>query len=257
MATWRIECMAAADLCAEIPAESVDFVHTDPPYGIASADKAVKRSNGGPGPLHVAAFDLAWDADLPLDWIAPMALTVRKGGAGIIWTDANATHLVRAALNAAGLEPRQNVYWRKLYPPPQPRKNFQSGIEVGIFWRKPGANLICWRGGGSAPNVVDAGICPASERLGHPTQKPLAVGLWAANLLMPAGGTFLDPFTGSGTFAAAAVMQGAGHVIAGDLDPQWAAVTQQRLEDVAAGRVQRMHTGRRTRGTAGQIALEV
>ena len=42
----------------------------------------------------------------------------------------------------------------------------------------------------------------------HPTVKPLALMRWLVRLVTPPGGIVLDPFLGSGTTAAAAVLEG-------------------------------------------------
>lgn len=42
----------------------------------------------------------------------------------------------------------------------------------------------------------------------HPTVKPIALMQWLARLITPPGGTVLDPFAGSGTTGAAAMLEG-------------------------------------------------
>jgi site-specific DNA-methyltransferase (adenine-specific) len=42
----------------------------------------------------------------------------------------------------------------------------------------------------------------------HPTVKPLALMRWLVRLVTPPGGVVLDPFAGSGTTLAAAVLEG-------------------------------------------------
>jgi DNA modification methylase len=42
----------------------------------------------------------------------------------------------------------------------------------------------------------------------HPTVKPIALMRWLCRLVCPPGGLILDPFTGSGTTGAAAVLEG-------------------------------------------------
>jgi site-specific DNA-methyltransferase (adenine-specific) len=43
----------------------------------------------------------------------------------------------------------------------------------------------------------------------HPTVKPIELMRWLVRLLTPHGGLVLDPFTGSGSTGAAAVLEGA------------------------------------------------
>jgi site-specific DNA-methyltransferase (adenine-specific) len=42
----------------------------------------------------------------------------------------------------------------------------------------------------------------------HPTVKPLALMRWLTRLLCPPGGMVLDPFAGSGSTGAAAIVEG-------------------------------------------------
>jgi DNA modification methylase len=63
-----------------------------------------------------------------------------------------------------------------------------SAVERQIFSR-----------GGGPPRMV---------RNSHPTVKPLAVMRWLVALTCPDGGIVLDPFTGSGTTGAAALLEG-------------------------------------------------
>jgi DNA modification methylase len=44
----------------------------------------------------------------------------------------------------------------------------------------------------------------------HPTVKPIELMRWLVKLVTPSGGTVLDPFTGSGSTGAAAVLEGRG-----------------------------------------------
>ncbi|MDE2426292.1 MAG: site-specific DNA-methyltransferase [Elusimicrobia bacterium] len=47
------------------------------------------------------------------------------------------------------------------------------------------------------------------EKVGdHPTQKPVSLMRWLVRLVTPEGGTVLDPFAGTGTTGAAAIMEG-------------------------------------------------
>jgi len=47
-----------------------------------------------------------------------------------------------------------------------------------------------------------------SDRVAHPTVKPLALMRWLVRLVTPPGGTVLEPFAGSGTTAEACVIEG-------------------------------------------------
>lgn len=49
---------------------------------------------------------------------------------------------------------------------------------------------------------------PGPTKNGHPTVKPINLMRWLCRLVTPPGGTILDPFTGSGSTGAAAVLEG-------------------------------------------------
>jgi site-specific DNA-methyltransferase (adenine-specific) len=81
------------------------------------------------------------------------------------------------------------------------------------------------------------GICRHSEnrsRIEHPTQKPVELMKWVIGLLgVPAGGTILDPYCGSGTTGVAAVQLGY-RFIGVELDPGYADIARRRLAEAAS-----------------------
>tara|TARA_B100001123_G_scaffold379530_1_gene448533 strand:+ start:933 stop:1682 length:750 start_codon:yes stop_codon:yes gene_type:complete len=212
----------------ELPDESIASVICDPPYGIASPSKVVKRGAPASQKSRFEAFDLDWDRVLPLDWIAPAARVLALGGAFLAFTDTKRTGDLWSAMEAAGLRPLQCVYWVKANPPPHPRKNFQSAIEAAVYARKPGASPY-WDGGGATPNYMIAPIAGGLDRTAHPTQKPLALMRWLVRLLTPPDGVVLDPFAGSGTTLAAAALEQRS-AIGIELSPEYAAIARARLE---------------------------
>lgn len=67
----------------------------------------------------------------------------------------------------------------------------------------------------------------------HPTVKPLALMRWTVRLLCPPGGTVLDPFTGSGSTGAAALLEGR-RFIGVERDERYVEVARARIEYWAA-----------------------
>ena len=63
----------------------------------------------------------------------------------------------------------------------------------------------------------------------HPTVKPLKLTRWCLNLIVPKGGTVLDPFMGSGTTAAAAILEGF-NVIGCEMTEEYFALIEGRVE---------------------------
>jgi DNA modification methylase len=82
--------------------------------------------------------------------------------------------------------------------------------------RNAGINTLEWQhtdfGGNGKPgagfNEVTHGKAPAHAPNNHPTVKPLELMRYLVRLVTPPGGTVLEPFAGSGTTLAAAIIEG-------------------------------------------------
>lgn len=97
----------------------------------------------------------------------------------------------------------QHVIWGGNYYPLQPSRGW-------LVWVKPDAPRsmssveLAWTSEDRCARSIERSISATNaERLGHPTQKPLAVISWCLSLF-PEAQTILDPFAGSGTTGRAA-----------------------------------------------------
>lgn len=147
----------------------VDAVVTDPPYGIGFAAQPTKwQRRAG----HAAE---AWDDEI-------VDIDLRSAGRDqIIWGG-----------NHYELPPARG--WLSWFKPDAP----PSMGHFELAWTsldRPTRQLMCSIGATNA------------ERVGHPTQKPLAVMRWSLAQL-PEASTILDPFMGSGTTGVACVKLG-------------------------------------------------
>lgn len=150
-----------------------DLLLTDPPYGIGFAAQPTKwqRLNGQKAE--------AWDDETPAAWTVQQVLEVCD--VGIVWGG-----------NYYGLRPsRCWLSWHKPDSPPS-----MSNVEYA--WTSMDKNSRQMSHSISATNA---------ERVGHPTQKPLAVMRWCLGLVPEAQSVF-DPFMGSGTTLVAARLEG-------------------------------------------------
>jgi len=142
-----------------------DLVLTDPPYGIGFAAQPTdyQRING--------MKPSAWDDERPeIEFIARMECqTILWGG------------------NYFSLPTSKSwLCWEKPDAPPS----------MGRF-------ELAWTNLGCNTRIISHSIAATNaERVGHPTQKPLAVILWS--MQMANFGLVLDPFCGSGTTLRAA-----------------------------------------------------
>lgn len=92
---------------------------------------------------------------------------------------------------------------------------FELPISRGwLCWYKPdappsmGQFELAWTNKDMNPKMIHRSIAATNpERVGHPTQKPLAVISWSLSFF-PEAKTVLDPFCGSGTTLVAAKQRG-------------------------------------------------
>jgi DNA modification methylase len=86
------------------------------------------------------------------------------------------------------------------------------------------------RGGSTPPNLLSIPVGGGSPGAGdHPAATPLAVAEWWCRYLLPAGGTLLDPFCGSGTTLAAGLTHGAGRVVGVEQEKRYVEIARRRL----------------------------
>ena len=184
---------------------------SDPPYGIAYQHSGGGRSAEWRGlrdrsrnalqPLH--GDDTPFD---PAPWL---------GAADdvLLW---GANHY------AARLPHGRWLAWNKLGG----MEPWDSFSDVEFAWHnRRGAERIfshLWKG------LAQAG---AGERRDHPTQKPVVLMRWCIQQArVPAGGSILDPYMGSGTTGVAAVQM--GHPFTGiEIEPRYFDVARRRIAD--------------------------
>jgi DNA modification methylase len=201
--------------------DSMDACVTDPPYGTKSPGKVQTRSG------KATPWGIDWDVKFPTEWLAETWRVLKPGAALLTFCDAKAVSDVWRAVAKVGFHPLQIVAWAKTNPPPQPRKNFQSGLELAVFARKPG-KVLYWGGGGTTPNWFQSGTARLPSGVGsHPTPKSVKLMHWLLELLVPPGGTVLDPFCGSGTTIVAAEHHDC-YVYAAELQPKYCDVAHAR-----------------------------
>jgi site-specific DNA-methyltransferase (adenine-specific) len=170
----------------------VDAVITDPPYGIGFAAQPTKwQRRAGQEPE-------SWDDAAPN--IRPL---LGLGAVQIVWGG-----------NYYGLDPSRG--WLSWFKPDAPPS--MASFELAWTNLDRNARQFSWSIG--ATNA---------ERVGHPTQKPLALMLWC---IEQAGHpqSILDPFMGSGTTGVAAVQMGRAFVGI-EREPKYFEMACRRIED--------------------------
>lgn len=250
---WRIVQGDALALLRDMPACSVDAIITDPPYG-TNDGKGKRFAQSGDT---AAAFALEWDCVLPTDWLAEAFRVLKPGGACAVFTDAKRPGDVWDAGTAVGLQGCHTFYWTKTTPPPTPRPNFVSAVEVGVYLIKPGPRT--WNGGGWHRNYFECALAHIVDGAGvyrfHPTQKPVAVMAWLIEAMTDPGDLVVDPFCGSGTTGVAALRL-ARRFVGGDRDAAHAETAGLRCAAAAAGEREPLGAAKGpTRAPSGQSSL--
>lgn len=195
----RIEKIGIATLylgdCRDIlpTLERVDAVITDPPYGIGFAMQPTT------GQRRAGMKPKRWDDEVATNIDALRLM----GDIQVIWGG-----------NYYKLPPSRG--WLSWFKPDAP----PSMASFELAWTNMNRNARQFSQSISATNP---------ERVGHPTQKPIALMKWC---IEQAGNpqTILDPFMGSGTTGVAAVQMGR-QFIGIEREPEYFDIACKRLED--------------------------
>lgn len=190
----RLYCGDCLELLPQLEAGSVDCVVTDPPYGIggyvAHPSKWRRRAGAKSEQWDNMAVDLS-----PVLAVAPVAAMAIWGG------------------NNYALPPSRGwLVWHKPDAPP-------SMADAELCWTNCNQNTRLYSYSIGATNA---------ERVGHPTQKPLAVMEWTLGSIS-AGETVLDPFMGSGTTGVACVKTGRAF-IGMEIEPKYFEIAVRRID---------------------------
>ena len=229
----RVVCGDCIDVLRELPDGCVDAVVTDPPYGISAPNKVRVRGYGnGTGHYIPMTGDFGpEDREADSAWLADAARVLRPGGSLVVFCSQAQWQPTRDAAEAVGLQVRQPWYWCKTNPPPTPRDNMASAVEMGWWFRKPGGP-VTWTGGGKCPNWFSGPHYSATYSCGgrvHPMQKPDWLMRRMVELWTNEGDLVLDPFAGSASCGVAAIDMGRRY-IGIEIDETHAANANRRLE---------------------------
>jgi site-specific DNA-methyltransferase (adenine-specific) len=106
----------------------------------------------------------------------------------------------------------------------------QPSVSIGTFQTKARSTSNPVTDGGSAARFFFSAKAGAQDRWGsrHPTVKPVDLIAWLVKLVTPPGGTFLDPFAGSGTAAVAALKTGRNAILI-EREAQYVADIRERM----------------------------
>lgn len=227
-------------LARALPARSVDLLYADPPFNTGSP----KSSRRGARP---ASFADRWPStEAYIAWLeARVRATVPalKASANVlIHCDWRTSHHVRLMLDRVLGEDcfANHLIWSYGLGGSSPRHFARKHDDIlfyrvdpaRAFFHAPRVPASSRRLAGQTKKATDVLAIPslnnmASERVGYPTQKPLALLELLVGACCPPGGVVLDPCCGSGTTLLAALRTGRSP-IGGDISPRAVAVARRR-----------------------------
>jgi site-specific DNA-methyltransferase (adenine-specific) len=110
------------------------------------------------------------------------------------------------------------------------RQGGTRGFDVGSGGAAREGFGVGYGDAGSAARFFWSSKAGAEDRWGsrHPTVKPIDLIAWLVKLVTPPGGTFLDPFAGSGTAAVAALKTGRNAILI-EREAQYVADIKERI----------------------------
>lgn len=177
-----------------MPANSVDYIITDPPYGV---NKAV------------------WDDKFPTEWyfyaktISP-TIVIITGSPGL-----------KDSINLVGDEFLDIIVARNLNGMTRSKIGFSNWTAAVISGAKPKkmiSNFFEFSVSGKMPN--------------HPSPKPIQYMQKLVEKITQSGETIFDPFMGSGTTGVAALQLGR-NFIGCEIDPDYFKIAEKRIYDAS------------------------
>lgn len=211
----------ALTVLRELPSASVDAVVTDPPYKLSQEYGATTD------PDNLLAVSSLWP-------VAPEVYRVAKPGA--VCAMFYDTRILPLAL-----ETMRNAGWKYLRALTLYRRWGQASLMTGwmstsdfvLIFAKPGAKH---RFHGKPMHDVYVRDKAEPVSFGHPAQKPLEHTRHIVSNVCPVDGIVLDPYTGSGTTAEAALLEGR-RFIGVEMVEHYAQVAQRRILTALGGRI--------------------
>ena len=223
-----------------LPAASIDFVLTDPPYNVSSDLKIVMKNH----PNHPnendreLCYDFGeWDKFESDDdylkftekWISECYHILKPSGNLVTFFNNWLIGDLKRMWENLGGRARQKIYWHKTNPKPRLRKvDFQQSVEE-LFWGAKSKHKHTFNYGlGQHHNLVESAVFYNSERCGHPNQKPERILVPLIKYLSNEGDTIFDPFWGVGTTTVVAQKLGRNS-IGIEINPEYVETAKKRL----------------------------
>lgn len=188
------DCM---EVMKNIKDKSINCIITDPPYNIARDNNFTTMGRKG-----IDFGDWDKNADI-LSWISEIPRILSKDGSVIIFNDWKNLGDIAKELEKHDLIVKDMMRWEKSNPMPRNRdRRYITDFECMIWATNKNAKWVFNRQSDTydRPKFLFP-LTSSSEKVGHTTQKPLALMKEIIIRHTNANDVILDPFIGSGTTA--------------------------------------------------------
>jgi len=189
------------------PDKSIDFILTDPPYGISENPAKIFRKGGKFGEAKTIHRGISENPDTVKgvdykDWLSVSIPKLTDVGVLITFCKKESISEIYKFIQELGMKVRQIGAWIKANPPPQARKvKWMDAWESFIIaTRNEGTGHHYNYEEGQHRDVIETPICMGDERTEHPTQKPKKLAEPLIKWWSFEGDLIVDPFCGTGTF---------------------------------------------------------
>lgn len=237
-ARWAVVCADNAEVLPGLADKSVAHVITDPPYEAEAHTKGRRIITGATGASEYGEGRLCREAPLNFEPITDEERRAAAAGFAriaarwmLVFCQVEATVKWSRALIDSGATYRRTCVWLKIRAQPQ-MSGDRPGMGYETFVACHAKGRSKWNGGGRWG--IFEHDAQADQRVGHMTQKPLALMVELVELFTDPDDVVLDPFAGSGTTGVACLRLGR-RFIGIEKDPTYAAVSRERLTAESQG----------------------
>ena len=281
----------AMEVLQELPAESVDMIFADPPYGLSNGGMSVHAGK------RVSVNKGAWDKSRGVeanfafhqDWIAACRRVLKPNGTLWVSGTYHSIYACGFALQLGGWHVLNEITWYKPNAAPHLACRMFAASHETLIWarktkrakhtfhyhemRQESSNWDFIKKANRQMRSVWGGIPeddvpvsawalntpgPSEKIHGkHPTQKPVKLLERIIRAATDAGQVVLDPFCGSATTGVAAIMHGRKFVGIDNNREFLKKLATPRLEDALASKARRpmsVHVPKNKKGSHGEQA---
>lgn len=179
----------------------VDAIITDPPYNIARDNNFKTMGRSG---IDFGEWDKGFDQ---FTWITKSYDLLKKGGCLFVFNDWKNIGEIAKHAESIGYEIKDMIRWEKTNPMPRNRdRRYITDFEVAVWLVKPKGKWTFNRLSDTYDRCkYTYPLTPKSEKVGHTTQKPVALMEEIIKRHTNENDLILDLFMGSGTTGLSAI----------------------------------------------------